>query len=69
MIKEVTMFRVICDDCGASAQEGDYYAWADTEGALEEASGADWIMPRGGVGPHICRPCFEARAVRMFGGV
>jgi len=43
MIKEVTMFTVVCDNCGMSADEGtEYSAWTDKVGAVEAAIGNDW---------------------------
>ena len=46
MIEEVTMYRVLCDreDCGDSPQDGDYYAWAQRDIALQDAVDADWYV-------------------------
>jgi len=57
-IREVTMYRVVCDgkDCGACAQEdGDYYAWTDAGQAEGKAEDADWITT--GDGKHYCPDC------------
>lgn len=53
--EEVTMYRLICDRCGVSAQEdGDYYAWADKDSAQEEARDADWLFTEDG---QFCDDC------------
>ena len=46
MIKEVTMYRVLCDveNCDASPQDGDYWAWAQRDIALQDAVDADWYV-------------------------
>ena len=47
MIREVIMYRVECsaDGCDDSPQEnGDYYAWADTGTAHDEAVNGDWFV-------------------------
>lgn len=44
-VQPVTMYRVICDwpDCRRSPQdESEYYAWADTDQAIDEADNSDW---------------------------
>ena len=53
-IAEVTMYRVICDRCGASAQDGDFYAWATKDSAIDEATGSDWLVNDDG---HWCGDC------------
>lgn len=40
-IKEVTFYRVACDNCGKEADYGEYSAWAQPEGATEML-GDDW---------------------------
>ncbi len=41
--RQVPMYRIICDRCGVSAQEGDFYAWADEDQARCEAEESDWL--------------------------
>lgn len=54
-IREVTMYKVICDGCGADAEDGsDYYAWADAWQAQDIATDSEWIA-RGG--KHWCGNC------------
>jgi hypothetical protein len=57
-LTEVIMYRVVCDRCGASAQDDmEYYgyAWLDPAQAIEEATNDDWLItPDGG---HYCREC------------
>ena len=53
-VNEVTMYRVICDRCGESAQEGDYWAWESVESAISEASASDWLVNDDG---HWCPDC------------
>lgn len=66
MIEHVTMYRVICDECGASAQDGEYYAWLESGQAWDDADNADWVG--GAAGPrHYCRECVTARHRRIFG--
>ena len=43
-VQQVPMYRLSCDRCATSAQEGDYYAWADENEAREEASESGWLM-------------------------
>lgn len=44
MIKEVTMYTVICDNCGTDCNaRTDYSCWADKSTAKELASYSDWI--------------------------
>lgn len=45
MIREVTMYRVVCDypECEKSPQDdGEFYAWAQAHAAADEASEAGW---------------------------
>lgn len=44
MIAEKVMWHVICDGCGADAQEGaDYVAWADRDTArIDPVDGSGW---------------------------
>ncbi len=44
MIKEVTMYTVVCDRCGKTADEGtDYSCWDEEFAARDVASEAGWI--------------------------
>jgi hypothetical protein len=58
-IEEVTMYRMVCDTCGKSAQEGDYWAWAQPEGAIEEASESGWEFFDVEPEHHYCPDCIE----------
>jgi len=43
MIKEMTMYTVVCDACGVSADnDTDYCAWATEDEAWEQADGNDF---------------------------
>ena len=54
----VTMYRIVCDRCGACAQDdSDFYAWADDARALDDASDADWLITDDG--KHYCADCIE----------
>ena len=45
MIREVTMYQVVCDACGKTAHEGgDYSAWTDEASAYEDGILNDWLM-------------------------
>ncbi len=53
--EEVPMYRLVCDRCGLSAQEGgDYYAWADKDSAKAEAEDANWLFTGDG---EFCEDC------------
>lgn len=44
-IREVTMYKVICNGCGADADEGtDYCAWATKDQAESKAEEGDWLV-------------------------
>jgi len=54
-IIEVTMYRLVCDRCGKSAQDGtDWYAWSDEDGAVNDAEDNGWLMRDDG---HWCNHC------------
>jgi hypothetical protein len=53
-VEQVTMYRVICDRCGETAQQDDYYAWADFSQALDEARDAEWLITDDGDWCHDC---------------
>lgn len=55
MIREVTMYRIVCDrdGCDNSPQSEEYYAWLDVDIALDELNDRyDWYTA-GDV--HLCR--------------
>lgn len=54
----VQMYRALCDRCGKCAQDdGDYFAWADDEQAINEATESDWnLFEDGGL---YCIECVE----------
>lgn len=57
MIKEVTMYTVVCDNCGKDANEGsEFSCWNDKEWAQEEAMECDWIKEGD---KHYCPDCYE----------
>jgi len=43
-LEQVPMWRVVCDRCGESAQQDEFYAWADHGSAIDEATGHDWLV-------------------------
>ena len=49
------MYQVICNGCGASAQEGDYFAWAEPDQAEHEATESEWVATDDG--RHWCTGC------------
>lgn len=57
-IREIPMFTVDCDGCGANADEGsDYAGWSDKECAVEMArDGAEY---REIDGKMLCPECVE----------
>ena len=58
MIESVTMYKVNCDGCGESAEEGsDYFAWADASQAVDQAINGDWLETDDG--KHYCPNCIE----------
>jgi hypothetical protein len=57
MIKEVTMFTVVCDNCGVDVNEGqEYSCWNDKGFAEDMAMDADWIKEDD---KHYCPKCFS----------
>jgi hypothetical protein len=47
VIETVKMYRVRCDadGCDASPQDdGDFYAWASSDSAMDEATDCDWYV-------------------------
>jgi hypothetical protein len=56
MIKEVTMYTVICDNCGKDVMEDQEYAgWNDKDFAELEATESDWIKEKDN---HYCNDCY-----------
>lgn len=56
MIKEITMFTVICDNCREDSNEGgEYSCWNEAEAALEMAKESGWIEEGG---KHYCEKCW-----------
>lgn len=57
MIKEVTMYTVICDNCGHDVnKDAEYSAWNDRDYAVECALESDWIEKDD---KHYCPECFS----------
>jgi hypothetical protein len=46
VIREVTMYRVVCDEdgCEESPQQDEYYAWLQRDVALDEATNGYWYV-------------------------
>lgn len=55
-IKPVTMYQVVCDSCGKSADDGEFFAFSDPGGALTDAGWADWKQIEG---KDYCPDCYE----------
>ena len=57
MIKEVTMYTVICDNCGEDiASDQEYSCWSDSSYAELNAMESDWITEGS---KHYCHDCFS----------
>lgn len=57
MIKEVTMYTVICDNCGADVCENmEYSCWNDESSAKDIAIDSGWLIDDGN---HYCDYCFS----------
>ncbi len=57
MIKEVTMFTVLCDNCGVdSNRDCEYSCWGDKSQAEEHAMNSDWHLDDK---KHYCCNCFS----------
>ena len=58
MVKEVTMYTVICDNCGADSNEdGEYGGWSDKDYTIDCAHESDWHIHEDGE-KHYCPNCF-----------
>lgn len=54
-LKEITMHTVICDRCGADANEdGEFAAYTDPGHALDIATDSGWVEY---LGKHYCEDC------------
>ena len=54
-VKEAPYYWLECDRCGVESTDGgDYAAWADLEGAMEDALGCEWLIRNG---KHYCDDC------------
>ena len=57
MIQKVTMYTVICDNCGKDSNaDSDFSCWNDMGWAQEEALESDWIKEED---KHYCPDCYE----------
>jgi len=58
MVKEITMYTVICDNCGKDSNEGcEYAGWSDKGYAVDVAiDGAGFIKNDDN---HYCPKCYE----------
>lgn len=56
MIKEVTMYKIVCDICGKdAAEDSDYCAWSDVECAEWDAESAEFTKIDG---KDVCPDCY-----------
>ena len=59
MIKSRPFYNVVCDACGADAQEdSDYAAWQHADSARDEAFSSDWWSD--GKDVDLCEDCRPA---------
>lgn len=57
MYKEIPMYTVICDCCGAdSSEDSEYSAWNDKDFALDCAKEDNWIEHEE---KHYCSNCYH----------
>lgn len=57
MIKEVTMYTVVCDNCKKDCNEGqEYSCWSDKSYTEDSAMEADWLKEDD---KHYCTDCFS----------
>ena len=56
MIKELTMYTIVCDSCGKDVnKDADYSCWDDKEYALDIAFEFDWVNDDD---KHYCPDCY-----------
>ena len=56
MVKEVTYYDIICDQCGKSLTEESGDCYPDTDSALMVAEQSEWLE----IGSkHYCPDCYE----------
>jgi hypothetical protein len=57
MVKEMTMYSVVCDNCGIDVNENsEYAAWSDKSHAEDIALESDWLKQED---KHYCQDCFS----------
>ena len=58
MIREVTMFAMVCDNCGKQHEDEDagFIAWSDEVGARESACESGWYEDDGN---YYCPYCYS----------
>ena len=58
MIREVTMFAMVCDNCGKQHEDEDagFIAWSDEVGARESACESGWYEDGGN---YYCPYCYS----------
>lgn len=57
MIKTVTMYTIICDNCGRDSAEGsEYSCWNEEDFAWDTANEDGWEEHEG---KHYCPDCFD----------
>ena len=57
MIKEVTMYTVICDNCGKDCnKDQEYSCWSDKTFAQDCAMESDWLKEGD---EHYCTECYS----------
>lgn len=56
MIKQLTMYTLICDNCGQDASEGeDYSCWSEPDWVIDGAEESGWYVED----KHYCPDCFS----------
>lgn len=57
MIKELTMYTVVCDNCAIDCNEGEEYSgWSEEWYAEEIADNCGWLKQDD---CHYCEPCWN----------
>ena len=60
MIKEVTMYTVICDNCGKySSDQSDHAAWTTKRDAEDQAWDLNWNIEEVEDNKHYCYDCYD----------